>query len=139
MKLQDFKKFINDRCKNAIPLFITLRGSHAYGTNVETSDKDYAGVYIQQADDILGNTYKAQINDDKNDTVFYELKRFIELLTTGNPTMIELLNTPEDCIIYKHPAFDTILKEKDKFITKKCKQSFGGYARQQINKSKGQD
>jgi len=139
MELKDFNKFISERCKNATPLFITLRGSHAYGTNIATSDYDYAGVYIQNMDDILGDNYKEQINDDKNDTVFYELKRFIELLATANPTMIELLNTPEDCIIYKHPAFDAILAEKSKFITKKCKQSFGGYAKQQISKAKGQN
>lgn len=139
MKLEDFRKFIDDRCTNATPLFLTMRGSHAYGTNVETSDHDYAGVYIQDIDDILGNSYKEQINDDKNDTVLYELKRFIELLASANPTMIELLNTPDDCIIYKHPAFDAILANKDKFITKKCKQSFGGYARQQITKAKGQN
>jgi hypothetical protein len=139
MKLEYFKDFIHQRCPNAIPLFITLRGSHAYGTNIASSDEDYAGVYIQSQDDILSNNYKEQVNDDKNDTVFYELKRFLELLATANPTMIELLNTPEDCIIYKHPAFELILKEKDKFITKKCKQSFGGYARQQISKAKGQN
>ena len=139
MKTEYFKNFIDKRCSGAIPLFITLRGSHAYGTNVETSDEDYAGVYIQSIEDILSNNYKEQINDDKNDTVFYELKRFLELLATANPTMIELLNTPEDCIIYKHPIFEEILKHKNSFITKKCKQSFGGYARQQISKAKGQN
>ncbi len=139
MDLEYFKKFINKRCPNAIPLFVVLRGSHAYGTNVESSDEDYAGVYIQDMNDILGNNYKEQINDDKNDTVFYEVKRFVELLSTANPTMIELLNTPEDCIIYKHPSFDSIIKEKDKFITRKCKHSFGGYAKQQISKASGQD
>lgn len=139
MKLEYFKDFINQRCPNAIPLFVTLRGSHAYGTNVETSDEDYAGVYIQSVDDLLSNNYKEQVNDDKCDTVFYELKRFLELLATANPTMIELLNTPDDCIIYKHPAFDYILENKNVFITKKCKQSFGGYAKQQISKAKGQN
>ncbi len=30
--------------------------------------------------DILGNKYLEQINDDKNDTVIYEVRRFLELL-----------------------------------------------------------
>jgi hypothetical protein len=47
------------------------------------------------------------------------------------------LNTPEDCIVYKHPVMDMILENKEKFITKNCRNSFGGYARQQISKAQG--
>jgi hypothetical protein len=49
------------------------------------------------------------------------------------------LNTPEDCVIYKDPIFDLILENRDKFITKICAKSFGGYAKQQISKAKGQN
>jgi hypothetical protein len=56
---------------------------------------------------------------------------------SNNPTVLELLNSPEDCIISKHPLFDEILAHKEDFITKICKDSFGGYARQQIKKAKG--
>jgi hypothetical protein len=90
-------------------------------------------------DDILGNKYVEQINDDKNDTVIYEIRRFLELLGTNNPTVLELLNTPEDCVIYKDPIFDLILNDREKFITKICAKSLGGYAKQQISKAKGQN
>jgi hypothetical protein len=49
------------------------------------------------------------------------------------------MNTPEDCIIYKHPLYDLILEKKNEFITKVCAKSFGGYGIQQIKKAKGQD
>jgi hypothetical protein len=133
----DFSKFISDRCPNATALFVVIRGSHAYGTNIETSDTDYAGVFIQPIEDILGMNYKEQINDDKNDIVFYEIRRFLELIGSNNPTILELLNTPEDCIVYKHPAFQVILDNSSKFISKKCAKSFGGYAVQQIKRAKG--
>jgi hypothetical protein len=139
MTQQGFIEFIKQRCNGAEPLFIAIRGSQAYGTATPTSDIDYAGVYIQSHDDILGNQYREQINDDKNDTVFYEIRRFLELLATNNPTVLELLNTPEDCIIYKHPEYDLILQNRDRFITKICGKSFGGYGVQQIKKAKGQD
>jgi uncharacterized protein len=139
MTIQEFNAFIENKCGGAKPLFIVIRGSQAYGTSTPESDIDYAGVYIQKKEDILGFEYKEQINDDKNDTVFYEIKRFLDLLFTNNPTVLELLNTSEDCIIYKHPLFDKILENKNIFITKKCKNSFGGYSRQQISKAKGQD
>jgi predicted nucleotidyltransferase len=131
--------FIEQKSPGAIPLLIVIRGSHAYGTNIETSDTDYSGVFVQSEDDILGNKYLEQINDDKNDTVIYEVRRFLELVSKNNPTVLELLNTPEDCILYKDPAFDMILENKDKFITKICANSFGGYAKMQIQKAKGQN
>lgn len=138
MKEQLFN-LISEKSPNAKPLLIVIRGSHAYGTNLPTSDTDYAGVFIQSLDDILGFGYKEQINDDKNDIVFYEIKRFLELVTANNPNILELLNTPEDCIIYKDSNFDEILNHKKDFITKTCAKSFAGYATQQIKKSKGQD
>lgn len=136
---EELLKLIEKRSPGAIPLYLVIRGSHAYGTNIETSDTDYAGVFIQPIEDILSFNYKEQINDDTNDTVIYEVRRFIELLSKSNPTVLELLNTPEDCVIYKHPIFDLILNDRDKFITKICALSFGGYAKAQITKAKGQD
>jgi predicted nucleotidyltransferase len=136
---EELIKLIEEKSPGAKPLYLVIRGSHAYGTNVETSDTDYAGVFIQSMDDILGNKYTEQINDDTNDTVIYEVRRFLELLGSNNPTVLELLNTPEDCIIYKDPAFDLILNDKERFITKICAKSFGGYAKQQISKAKGQN
>lgn len=132
-------RLIEEKSPGARPLYLVVRGSHAYGTNIETSDTDYSGVFIQSMDDILSNSYKEQINDDKNDIVIYEIRRFVELLASNNPTVLELLNTPEDCVIYKDPTFDFVLENRDKFITKVCAKSFGGYAKQQISKAKGQD
>jgi hypothetical protein len=136
---QELFNLIEQKSTGAKPLYLVIRGSHAYGTNIETSDTDYAGVFIQSLDDILGNNYKEQINDDKNDTVIYEVRRFLQLIASNNPTVLELLNTPEDCVIYKDPDFDIILENREKFITKVCAKSFGGYAKQQISKAKGQD
>jgi hypothetical protein len=50
-----------------------------------------------------------------------------------------MINVPEECIIYKHPVLDELFENRDKFLTKKCKHSFGGYAVQQIKKAKGLD
>lgn len=125
--------------KNNLILLEAISGSHAYNTNIETSDTDYRGVYICELDDYLTGQYPQQINDSTNDIVFYELSRFLELVATNNPNILELLNVPERCIISKHPLFDLILAEKDKFITKSCKMSFAGYAIAQIKKARGLD
>lgn len=136
---QELFNMIAEKSPGAIPLLIVIRGSHAYGTNLETSDVDYAGVFIQSLDDILGFGYKEQINDNNNDIVFYEIKRFLELIQSNNPNILELINTPEDCVVYKHPIFNDVLNHKSEFVTKVCAKSFAQYASQQIKKAKGQD
>ena len=117
-------------------VFKCIVGSHAHGTNIEGSDIDYKGVYLQDPEDILNNGYREQVTIT-DDEVYYEIRRFIELLNTGNPTMLELLFSPEDCIQYKHPVMDILLKHRDKFLSKSCKYSFGGYAITQIEKAQG--
>ena len=136
---EELLKLISEKSPGSKPLYLVVRGSHAYGTNIETSDTDYAGVFIQSEEDILGNKYVEQISDDKNDIIIYEIRRFLELLGSNNPTVLELLNTPEDCVIYKDPIFDLVLNDREKFISKVCAKSLGGYAKQQISKAKGQN
>jgi len=121
-------------------IYEVLSGSHAYGTATESSDKDYRGVYIQPTDTMLGLTgYMPQISDDKNDVIFYEIGRFLELASKGNPNIMELLNMPEENIIYKSDRWNNLFPDrvKNKFITTKLKHTFLGFAHAQIKKAKG--
>lgn len=122
--------------QNGLILFECIIGSQAYGTQTPTSDVDKKFVYILPQDYILGTGYVEQLNVNK-DYTGWELKRFLELMGSSNPTVLELLNTPEDCIITKHPLFQYVLDHKADFITKGCRNSFAGYAVQQIQKAKG--
>lgn len=117
-----------------------IRGSHAYGTAIETSDKDIGGVYICPKEMLEGlrSGYIEQVADEKNDTVFYELGRWVELLFKSNPTALESLFIPEDCIIGEiHPAVKYIIDHRDMFITKDSLNPILGYAHSQILKHKG--
>ena len=117
-------------------LFKAIVGSQAYGTNTQNSDIDYKGVYAQSVEDLIGFNYKEQIEISK-DECYYEVRRFLQLLQSANPTMLELLYMPEECIVEKHAAFDLIVENREKFLTKKCLHSFGGYAIAQIKKARG--
>jgi len=117
-------------------IFKAIMGSTAYSKNVEGSDLDIKGVYIQNKQDILGFDYKPQIEISK-DEVYYEVRRFIELLQTANPTVLEMLYSPNDCILICSDDFGLIRSQRDMFLTKKCHNSFGGYAVQQIQKARG--
>lgn len=117
-------------------IFETITGSQAHGTNTPASDIDKAFVYILPEDDILGIEYKEQLKIHK-DFMGYEIRRFLELLRKNNPTILELLYSPKDCILIQHPAFNKLVKIRDKFITKQCANSFYGYAKQQKAKAEG--
>lgn len=116
-------------------IFKCLSGSRAYGTDIETSDFDYKGVYIQPDNDILGFNYKEQVDVGK-DEVYYEIRRFIQLLQTANPTVLEMLYTTPLNI---HPVWNILLENRHQFLTKTCLQSFGGYAVGQLKKARGLD
>jgi hypothetical protein len=128
---------IKDLKERGLIIFEGIVGSQAYGISTPTSDVDIKGVFMSPFENILDFGYVEQISDETNDTVYYEIRRFLQLLQTNNPTILELLNLPADCILYKDPIFDTILEKKDEFITKQCKYSFGGYAIEQIKKARG--
>ncbi|MDJ1501015.1 DNA polymerase beta superfamily protein [Xanthocytophaga agilis] len=116
-------------------LFETISGSRAYGTNLPTSDTDIKGVFVLSQDDFYGLHYVEQVSNETNDIVYYELKRFVELLLRNNPNVMEMLNSPEDCVLYKHPLFEQI--DPSLFLSKLCKQTFAGYAMTQVQKARG--
>lgn len=122
--------------KNLI-IFEAVMGSHAYGTSTPVSDVDLRGVFIQTLFDILKHGYVDQVADDKNDIVYYELRRFLNLTLKNNPAVIELLFAPTDCININTEEWKLISENKDKFLSKICRHSFAGYAIDQIKKARG--
>lgn len=120
---------------NAYTLLRAISGSKAFGLDTSTSDTDIKGVYYIPEREFYGLEYTPQVSNASNDITYYELKRFIELLEKNNPNIIELLNTPDDCILYRHPVMDMVKQEL--FLSKLCLDSFSGYALSQIKKAKG--
>jgi hypothetical protein len=126
---------IADLRRQGLILFEAISGSRAYGTNLPHSDTDLKGVFILPEDQFFGLDYVPQVANETNDEVFYELRRFVELLLKNNPTVLELLGTPVDCVVYRHPLFEQF-QARD-FLSQLCRQSFAEYAVAQIRKAKG--
>ena len=116
-------------------IFECVSGSRAYGLDTPTSDTDIRGVFILPKELFYSLDYVGQVNNESNDIVYYELRKFIELCSKNNPNILELLNVPERCVLYKHPIFDTIKTEL--FLSKLCKNTFANYAFTQIKKARG--
>lgn len=117
-------------------IFEAIVGSQSYGLATEKSDTDIKGVFIQSNEDILSNRYTPQIDVDK-DTVYYELRRFLELVSTGNPNVLELLYIPERCVLKTSEKWKEVLKVKSEFLSKRCYATFSGYANTQLKKATG--
>lgn len=126
---------IKDLKDKNLLLFECLSGSKAYGLATPQSDTDIKGIYYMPKEMFFGLKYIPQISDESNDEVYYEIGRFIELLIKNNPNIVEILATPKDCILYKHPIMDKLRIEM--ILSKLCKDTFGGYALTQIRKAKG--
>ena len=104
-------------------LLLTLGGSHAYGTNVETSDIDVRGITYNPIDSLLGNRVFEQYENETTDTVVYGLNKMFRLLLECNPNTIEQLGSkPEHYIILnddgkKLISLNTLKKRiKERFI-----------------------
>jgi len=113
-------------------------GSHAFGTNIETSDEDFLEVHQCSNEETLGFNYKDELQFTKDHKSF-ELKKFLWLLIKANPNCLEMLFSDESNIIYKDPSLNWLFENRDMFITKECLRTFGNYAISQIEKATALD
>ncbi len=116
-------------------LLQAVSGSQAYGLATPQSDVDIKGVFVQPRGRFYGLRRVEQVANEKHDTVYYEVGRFVELLLKNNPTALEILATPEDCILHRHPLMQRIRPEA--FLSRLCNDTFAGYAKTQIKKARG--
>ena len=117
-----------------------LAGSRAYGTATPESDEDYRGVFVLPMREYLSICETVmQVSDERNNTTYYTLKRFLELAATANPNIIEMLFMPDDCVVFESPLMKRLLESRDRFITKQVYSSHVHYAMSQIKRAKGQN
>lgn len=128
MSIEEIEKYL---------VYKVIAGSKAYGLDLPTSDTDIRGIYILPNEYLLGLGYCEQVNDNSNDIVYYELNRFINLLSQNNPNILEELFVPEDKIIFISNKIKPLYDNREKFLTTKCRNTFGGYSISQIKKARG--
>ena len=115
-------------------MFLTLGGSHAYGTNVETSDVDIRGCAMNSASEIVGLSNFEQFINTETDTTVYAFNKLITLILNCNPNTIEMLGCKPEHYIFMTDAGQEMLNNRKLFLSKRAIHSFGGYANQQLNR-----
>lgn len=117
-------------------ILLGLGGSHAYGTNIETSDLDIRGVALNRKMDILTNNNFEQFVNEETDTTIYSFNKMIALLSNLNPNTCEILGLKKEHYLYLSPIGQELLDNTDMFLSQKCIQTFGGYANSQLYRLK---
>lgn len=119
-------------------IFRGVVGSRAYGTNTPDSDTDIRGIFVVPSIEYAClSQLPNQVSDERNDRTYYLLRRFCELAANANPTAIEMLYLPEDCILSSSTAYSILQNKRRMFLTEKVVDSYIGYAMSQIKKAKG--
>ena len=115
-------------------IFLTLGGSYAYGTNVETSDVDVRGCAANSPSDILGLSSFDQFINKATDTTVYSFNKLIPLLLNCNPNTIEMLGCRPEHYFYLTDLGRQMIDNRRIFLSQRAVSSFGGYANQQLRR-----
>lgn len=119
-------------------------GSHLYGLETPTSDKDYKGIYLPHPREILLGTAKKSIDTstgDKNskndvndvDRQIYSLQKFISLACDGDTVAIDMLHADDSKLIANSDIWQYLRANRSRFYTTELTGLFG-YVRKQAAK-----
>jgi predicted nucleotidyltransferase len=132
-------------------VYVTLHGSQAYGLANEFSDVDVKGICIPPPDVEYNLFHRFEQSENspileerlghlknpknpKFESAIYSLRKFFTLAAEVNPNIIELLYTdPKDHFI-KAPVMETLLENRELFLSNKARYTFAGYAVAQAKK-----
>jgi len=127
-------------------IILSPTGSYAYGTNTETSDKDYKGVCIPPIEYYLGlesfNEYNTsggknfKNTKDDVDVNIIHINKFVKDAMQGVPNNIEILFVRQKDYLKVTPLGQILIDNRHLFLSKQIKKKFGGYAYSQIQKLK---
>lgn len=122
-------------------IYLSRHGSHAYGTNLPTSDEDVRGVLIAPKALYLGVPRKQgetfeQAEQKNPDLVVFDIRKFFKLAADCNPNALEILFTDPSDHLHVTPLGEKLLANREMFLSRKAKNTFSGYALGQLKKIK---
>ncbi len=114
-------------------------GSHAYGTNIESSDVDFRGLFCADQISIRTPFFNIDEYEDETeeDTKYYELTNYFKLLVQNNPNIQETLWVDEKDVVFRTPAYDYLRSNREALVSSKVAFTYSGYAISQLKRIKG--
>ena len=130
---QKLEDMANENC-----ILRVVAGSHAYGTNIPSSDWDERAIFADVKQRVLLPFEKIeQIQFREDDKVYFELSKYMPLLLSQNPNVIELIWTDSKDVLFKNELGDLLLDNRHEFLSKQVTDSYVGYAMSQLKRIKG--
>jgi predicted nucleotidyltransferase len=132
-----------------------ITGSVAYGASGDTSDMDIAGFCIPPKSDIFPHLrgevfgfgrqiqrfeqYQQHHVDDPEhrkqyDFTIFSIVKFFQLCMENNPNMLDLLFTPQRCVLHCSKIGQIVRDNRKMFLSKECFPKFRGYMHAQLSK-----
>jgi predicted nucleotidyltransferase len=120
-------------------VLLVKHGSQAYGTATPTSDTDYKGVLIPPKQYYLGSQHRLEqieLKAPNPDCVIYEIRKFFNLASAANPSVLETLFVDPSDHILVDPIGEEMLAHRRDFLSTRVKHTFSGYAIGQLKRIK---
>ena len=152
MIIQQLKQQYNLNTPDFIPSSIVLEaivGSEAYGCAGDFSDTDIVGICIPPEQIVFPHMngyingfgtpppkfeqYQNNHIGGNHDITVYNIVKFFNLCLNNNPNIIDVLFTSRD-FLSVNKIGEVIVRNRHKFLSKKCYTTFNGYAYAQLKK-----
>ncbi len=139
-------------------LYLTITGSMAYGVNTDDSDLDMVGFCMpprgmvfphslgivkgfgdqgEQFEQWQMHHVKSEDGKKEYDFTVYSLVKFFNQCMGMNPNMVDLLFTPDNCVVVRSKVSDMVRENRKLFLHKGAWHKFKGYAFSQMKAIKG--
>ena len=136
--------------------FLALSGSTAYGVSGSVSDWDLVGICIPSKEELFQpgvipgfgkqkkrfstwQKHHINYNEKEYDITVYNIVDFFNLCMSANPNLIDIIYTPDNCVLYITSIGSIIRESRHLFLSKLCWPRFKGYAYQMLKKMEGKN
>jgi hypothetical protein len=117
-------------------------GSEVQGMSTGGSDIDEMGICLEPHETVIGHrrfehyTWRTQSDGVTSgpgdlDLTVYSLRKFVHLVTAGNPTVLMMLFLPDEHLLFRTPVADELLARRDLFLSRQAGPKFRGYLESQ--------
>ena len=138
------KEKLSNAIKELLPfegkglILLGLRGSLAHGTYIQdyTDDRDVFGIVIPPKEYFYGLKKYEQTErfEGDIDLLVYDIRKYLRLLLKSNPNVLSLLWLKDNQYMKKTKWGKMLIDNRDIFLSKKCYNSYSGYAYGQLKR-----
>ncbi len=115
-------------------LYLSIGGSHAYGTSGPTSDLDFRGTFAHGRRNLLSldAPFEGINRSEPDDLQVDPLRKLLDLGLKGKFSVAEMFFVPADQIVYRDPLVDPVLENRQEIVSKAWFRGILGYFNKQV-------